>query len=114
MIDKLLLKNEALQEGARRNSLETLRLFVESASVDVNIRGEENNTPLHEAAWHDSLECVKFLVESCADLSLRTDNNETALEVAQKVNKWKKKSKRTIKYLQDTDSISKAQAHCNR
>ena len=41
-----------------------------------------NNTPLHCAAWNDSVKCCKLLIDKGADMSKRNINGDTPLHLA--------------------------------
>ena len=45
--------------------------------VDVNMRGNGNNTPIMEAAFAGKLETVKLLLDHGADISAKKDDGET-------------------------------------
>ena len=47
-----------------------VKLLVEH-NADINAFGYQNNTPLHEATLNKKRECVKYLIERGADLTLR-------------------------------------------
>jgi len=45
--------------------------------------GGMSNTALHLCAIHDKPECMKLLLRSGADFTLKNGNDRTALEIAQ-------------------------------
>ena len=49
------------------------------AGVDVNMRGNDNNTPIMEAAFAGKLETVKLLLDHGADLSAKKNDGETVV-----------------------------------
>lgn len=55
-----------------KNSLEMIKLLIEH-SADINSLGYQNNTPLHEAALNKRFECVKYLLESGANQTIRNE-----------------------------------------
>merc|ERR1712029_257240 len=113
--------NYPIHDAARENKLEALQVLVEYGKADINSRAKDvkmgsNSTPLIVAAGWNFIEGVKFLVRSCADLSLKNEKGHTALEAA----KWRfnqtgedfKPTTQIIELLQDTNYTIRAQAHC--
>ncbi len=47
--------------------------------VDVNMRGNDNNTPIMEAAYAGKTETVKLLLDHGADLSAKKNDGETVI-----------------------------------
>lgn len=54
--------------AANVGDLELLRRFVEEEKVDVNIRGDDEVTPLHWAAYKGHFQLVRYLVERKAEI----------------------------------------------
>lgn len=52
------------------------------AGADVNAKGLDNDTPLHDAAINGHLKLVRCLVERGADVHARNSRGKTPLEVA--------------------------------
>jgi len=50
-----------------------------TASVDVNFRDQNGNTPLMHAAMHKNVDMVRFLVDNGADINAVNSNGESAL-----------------------------------
>ena len=57
-------------------------LIENGAHVDLQISGRSGSTPLHGAIYHDHFSTVELLLEHNADLSIRNQLNETALDNA--------------------------------
>lgn len=55
-----------------KDNIEMIRLLIEH-NADINARGYQNNTPLHEAALNKRLYSIKFLLDNGADHSIRND-----------------------------------------
>jgi ankyrin repeat protein len=73
------MKNKVLEKGAteahvaaRHADLEELRRLVEVNEEVVNAQDQNGWTPLHEAVRSKNIELVRFLLESGADVNLRT------------------------------------------
>lgn len=52
------------------------------AGADVNLADWEGTTPMHWAAYNGYGECVKMLADAKADVSLKDENEKTALDLA--------------------------------
>ncbi|RHZ49074.1 ankyrin repeat domain-containing protein [Aspergillus thermomutatus] len=59
-------------------------LAAEQIAAVVNHRNHSGNTPLHWAALNTHLECVKALVESGADISIKNDAGLDAIFLAER------------------------------
>lgn len=93
-IVRLLLEHGAGDNrtpGGLRNALTPLLFGSPRAEVmellighgaDVNARGREGNTPLHDAASHGSTEAVRVLLEHGADPNVTNDSRQTAAMLA--------------------------------
>lgn len=66
--------------------LTTLFLKNRNAKLIINATDSKNNTPLMQAILKGNLVIVKLLLENGAKLDIVNDNNETALNIAQKLN----------------------------
>lgn len=55
-----------------KDNIDMIRLLIEH-NADINARGYQNNTPLHEAALNRRFDSIKFLLENGADHSIRND-----------------------------------------
>ena len=64
------------------DDIEALRIILEIGNVQLNVLGPHGITPLHRACTGGSLEIVKLLIESGADVSLLTKDGHTALNIA--------------------------------
>jgi hypothetical protein len=74
--------HSAIDRG-KPDRLEIMAMLLE-AGADINARGINDWTPAHHAAVRNDVEALKFLVESGADLTIRTriDEYATPLEEA--------------------------------
>lgn len=52
------------------------------AGANVNAKGHENDTPLHDAAINGHIKLVKLLVERGADIHAKNSKGKTPLDVA--------------------------------
>ncbi|XP_021941374.1 serine/threonine-protein kinase TNNI3K-like [Zootermopsis nevadensis] len=68
--------------GHSGNSSILLKLFLHHRSV-VNTRNIDSWTPLHEAAYNGSVECMEVLVGNGADVNAVTDDGVSVLHVAE-------------------------------
>ena len=83
--------------------IEIMKMLID-AGADINARGINDYTPAHHAATRNDVEALWLLVESGADLTIRTriDEYATPLEEA----KIMGGSPDTVAYLQNTEQIS--------
>lgn len=72
----------------RENNLEKLSLAIKE-NVDINSKDEDGFTVLHLAADRGYLDIVTFLIDSGADLNIKTDEEETALHLGKKESEYK-------------------------
>ncbi|MBS0240626.1 MAG: ankyrin repeat domain-containing protein [Proteobacteria bacterium] len=70
-------------EHGHRNRIDILRSLI-AAGADINVRGVNDWTPLHMAAYRNDIEAVRVLLEAGADRSIptRIDDRATAEEKA--------------------------------
>jgi ankyrin repeat protein len=61
-----------LHEACNQGSLEIAKLLVDH-NADINAFGYQKNTPLHEAALHKNYDCVEFLLDKGANITLRNE-----------------------------------------
>jgi len=66
----------AMLEEAAHGNTAAVKGWLEKG-VDVNMRGNGNNTPIMEAAFAGKLDTVRLLLDHGADLSARKDDGET-------------------------------------
>jgi ankyrin repeat protein len=71
-----------LHFAARNGSLELARMLIDSEKVDVKARGYSGSTALHVAPQSGSLEVVSLLINSGADITMKINEGETALDLA--------------------------------
>jgi len=77
------IKNMFLEECDKDNpNLELIRTILENGIVDVNDTDSIGWTALHCASGHFSLELVKLLIDSGADVNARTIEGDVPLLVA--------------------------------
>lgn len=65
-----------------RTQLEAMRLLLDTYKVDVNVRNDNQGTPLHVAASQANPEGVKILLAHGADINARTKDDGTPLHFA--------------------------------
>ncbi|KAJ3104946.1 hypothetical protein HDU97_008694 [Phlyctochytrium planicorne] len=70
--------------GARAGDLNYV-IALQQCGVDVNVRGENDWTPLHEAISQKKLDVASYLVRNGADLSLISANGETARDLGVRI-----------------------------
>jgi ankyrin repeat protein len=71
-----------LHLAANQGHGEACRSLVSTCGANVDIRASNGWTPLMNAAANNRLQCVEVLLELGADITLRSDSNKTALELA--------------------------------
>lgn len=71
---------EMLEVAAKGNNARVKELL--DKGVDVNMRGNDRNTPIMEAAYAGHLETVKLLLDHGADLSAKKNDGATASGLA--------------------------------
>lgn len=74
------LEVEMLQVAAKGDNARVKELL--GKGVDVNMRGNDRNTPIMEAAYGGHLETVKLLLDHGADLSAKKNDGATASGLA--------------------------------
>ena len=74
-------RGSALHFAAHRDRQDMVRLLVKHGA-NVDVRDENDFTPLHKAAWEGSLDMVKLLLESGADIQAGNRFNHTPLSLA--------------------------------
>jgi uncharacterized protein len=73
---KLTRAETAMLEEAAHGNTAAVKGWLDKG-VDVNMRGNGNNTPIMEAAFAGKLETVKLLLDHGADISAKKDDGET-------------------------------------
>lgn len=71
----------ALHFAGNSNSCEKAALLIKNGA-DVNVRGANNNTPLHEAVLMGNVEVFELLLNYGADATLKNSFNQTVLHFA--------------------------------
>ena len=94
----------ALDNASFKNhDIEVLKYLVEKGA-SVNTRDDDDHTPLHHAAWYNSVDAVKYLVEKGANVNARDNSRRTPLHHAAHTN-----SIAVMKYLIDRGADINAQ-----
>ncbi|XP_065841071.1 ankyrin repeat domain-containing protein 42-like [Oscarella lobularis] len=70
--------------AASRGDLKLLQSLIARTVVDVNARDDQNCTPAHRAAASGHVECLRWLIDLGADMSLLNDAGENAREMAKR------------------------------
>jgi ankyrin repeat protein len=68
--------------AAGEDYMEIVELLIANGA-DVNVKGENGWTPLHEAVREDQKEVVKLLITKGAGVNPKTNSGETPLDVAE-------------------------------
>ena len=71
-----------LHWAAGRDQLEIMRLLLDTYHVDVNVRNNNNGTPLHVSASQAHPDAAKILIQHNATIDARTKDNATPLHFA--------------------------------
>lgn len=84
--DIALLKDSTgvtLLHSAAQHGLDTLLFYLLKAKLlDINVTQKFKQTPLHYAAYHNKVSCVKLLLENNADRNLKNHRGNTPVQVA--------------------------------
>lgn len=76
------MKATALHAAAYAGRTEPAKLLIEYG-IDVDAQGPYNGyTALHDAIWQNNIEVARILIEAGADLAVRSQQGQTALEMA--------------------------------
>jgi len=76
------MKATALHAAAYAGRTEAARLLVQYG-IAINQQGPYNGyTALHDAIWQNNIEVARILIEAGADLAVRSQQGQTALEMA--------------------------------
>ena len=76
--------NTALGLASRHGNVDIVRVLVGEGGADVDKAGEEGTTPLIWASREGKMDVVRLLLELGADVGVRDDKCETALDVARR------------------------------
>ena len=72
-----------LHLAVKAGSLETVRLLLSPMLPNtLEIKDQDQNTPLHIAGMHNRVEILKFLLDQGADVKARNNKNMTCLDEA--------------------------------
>jgi len=72
----------ALFDAASNGDVDRLKALVEAGAHDLNIADSDGWTALIMSASDGSVRCAKILVQAGAELNLKTNDGETALDMA--------------------------------
>ncbi len=75
-----------LHEAAQLGKITQLRTLLGGNVYDINARDENGLTALHWAALTDHLDCVQLLLQSGAKCGKKTNEGQTAKDIAQEEN----------------------------
>ena len=80
------MKATALHAAAYAGNAEAAKLLLES-KIDIDKQGPYNGyTALHDAVWQNNVETAKILIEAGANLNIKSNSGETALDLAKSRN----------------------------
>lgn len=72
-----------LYYAATTNDLDEVKMLIESGMADVNATNPaEGATALHGAAYEGNVDCLRYLLENGADVSINDDDGWTSLHAA--------------------------------
>lgn len=77
--------NEALLLASKEGNLEGV-IFLLAQGADVNVKDQENATPLMRSVSRNYIDIVKILLEKGADVNAENDWGYTPLKYATKLN----------------------------
>ena len=70
-------------DAARDGTVDDVRYFIDRIEISINVFDDENDlTPLHYAARHNSVEVVQLLISHGSDVNAKSDNGWTPLHGA--------------------------------
>lgn len=72
----------AAHDAAMDDDADALRDALDAAPLSITARDHTGRSPLHVAAAHDAVACIRVLLQRGANKKLVDDNEETAVEVA--------------------------------
>jgi len=80
------MKATALHAAAYAGNAEAAKLLLEY-KIDIDKQGPYNGyTALHDAVWQNNVETAKILIEAGANLNIKSNSGETALDLAKSRN----------------------------
>jgi hypothetical protein len=80
------MKATALHAAAYAGNAEAAKLLLEY-EIDMDKQGPYNGyTALHDAVWQNNVETAKILIEAGANLHIKSNSGETALDLAKSRN----------------------------
>lgn len=91
---------EDVFEHATQGEIVELAAALEDPLTDVNARDVQLKTPLMYAAMDGSLECVEYLVDLGADVTIESGNKMTAFDIAVQTHVKKNPRHPVIRYFQ--------------
>ena len=81
-VQELFWKEFESKVDKKKPNLDNLKVILESGLVDVNAKRNDDSTPLHLAAWENSLEIAQLLISSGAEVNAKDNSGETPLHWA--------------------------------
>ena len=78
---------EDIFEAAKVGTVEDVKYFVENKGVDINVKDDDDWTPLSLAAKHNSdVDVLKYLISKCNDVKTKSSTGRTLLHFAAQSN----------------------------
>ena len=78
--NEVIFGDRPIHIAARRGQVPDLRALI-GAGADINVQGNHDFTPLHNAVLHDWTDAVQFRLEMGVDQGITNDDGATAFEL---------------------------------